>query len=273
MQVANRLGLIPAYFSSSRNFGIPLAQVISNGILTRTCTQIGPYYVIAIEDCGRLERVQLRGMKDPLYWPKEISHYEIYKSCTDCLHSTQWHHYEVRETKVEGGENVVDCGAAEGIFALSVAERAGKIAIFEPWNGFTESLNATFADRALICSQALGKNCHTAYLSGDSLYGTVNESKGTAISVTTLDEFRRTFGSVNYIKADVEGSEHDLLEGAKDLIYADKPKIAITAYHVGNDWEYMVKLVRRIVPTYKYRIKGLSYNGGTARPVMLHMWV
>jgi phosphoribosyl 1,2-cyclic phosphodiesterase len=93
------------------------------------------------------------------------------------------------------------------------------------------------------------------------------------ISVTTLDEFRRTFGPINFIKADVEGSEHDLLEGAKEIILADRPKIAMTTYHVENDWEYMLKLVRKIVPAYKYRVKGLSYNGGKARPTKLHMWM
>jgi FkbM family methyltransferase len=273
MVLANRLGLLPAYFSRDRNFEIPLLHVIANGVLKQTCTRIGPHYVVSIVDRGHLEEVRLRDIESPLYWPKEISHYELYKSCTDCLCPTHWHHYEVPETTVEAGENVADCGAAEGIFALSVADRAGKISVFEPWNGFSESLHMTFGDRAVICNQALGKSCRTAYLSGSNLYGTVNESSGVGISVTTLDEFRRTFGPINFIKADVEGSEHDLLEGAKEIILADRPKIAMTTYHVENDWEYMLKLVRKIVPAYKYRVKGLSYNGGKARPTMLHMWM
>jgi hypothetical protein len=104
------------------------------------------------------------------------------------------------------------------------------------------------------------------------LYGQVSETEGASISVTTLDHFRREFGPIDYIKADVEGSEHDLLAGAKETIFADRPKIAITTYHLGNDWERMVSLVRDVVPGYRFRTKGVAYCGGKARPVMLHMW-
>jgi FkbM family methyltransferase len=273
MVLSNRLGLIPAYFSRHRKFPISLPHIIANGVFKSTCMQIGPHYVTSITDMGHLEKVCIRDIEMPLYWPKEIDHYELYKSCSDCLSPTQWHHYEVPETTVETGENVVDCGAAEGIFALSVTDRAGKIAVFEPWEGFRESLHQTFKDRAVVCQQALGKVTQDAYLSGNSLYGVVSQSEGTPISVTSLDDFRSTFGPVNFIKADVEGSEHDLLEGAKETILADKPKVAITTYHIRNDWEYMLRLLRHIVPGYKYRVKGISYNGSRVRPVMLHAWV
>jgi FkbM family methyltransferase len=272
MGISNRTGLISAYYSRTRNFPISFLQVVRHGLLERTCEQIGPEYVQAIVDRGSLEEVRIRDLADPLYWPKQIPHHELYKSCADCLCPMHWHHYEVPETSVEGGETVVDCGAAEGIFALSVARRASKLAIFEPWNGFHESLKATFGNGALIRGQALGKLSRTAYLSGDTLYGSISESGDTPVSVSSMDDFRREFGPINFIKADIEGSEHDLLEGAKETILADRPKIAITVYHIGNDWEHMLKQVRSVVPDYRFRIKGLSYNGGKARPVMLHMW-
>lgn len=273
MSLANRTGLLTAYFSSERNFPISLTHVIARGLLQKTCAQVGPSYIESIVDRGRFQEVRLRGIADPLFWPKEIDLWELHKSCTDCLYPGHWHHYEEPETTVEPGENVVDCGAAEGVFALSVARRAGKLAIFEPWSGFRESLRATFGDRAALREQALGSGSHQAHLSGGSLYGVVNETDGDPIDVTSLDLFRDQFGPVNYIKADVEGAEHDLLEGARDTLLADKPKIAMTCYHIGNDWQYMLKLARSVVPAYRYRVKGLSYNGGKARPVMLHLWV
>jgi FkbM family methyltransferase len=273
MAISGRLGLIPAYFSRDREFPITLGHVLANGIFKPTCMQIGPHYVTYIKNTGSLEEVGIRDVDIPLFWPKQIDHYELYKSCTDCLAPTHWHHYEVPETSVDQGESVVDCGAAEGVFALSVLRRAGKVAIFEPWEGFRESLQRTFGDRAVIRQQALGKQSCEAYLSGDKLYGVVNGSEGARISVTTLDDFRLEFGPINFIKADVEGSEHDLLQGAQATILADKPKIAMTCYHEQNDWRYMLKLLRRIVPAYKYRVKGISYNGNKVRPVMLHTWV
>lgn len=273
MGIKNRAGLVSAYFSQSRDFKIPLSQVIRRGLFQKTCQRIGPEYVRSIEDCGLLEKICLRGLSDPLFWPKGLPHYELYKSCGDCLSATHWHHYEVAETTVQPGETVVDCGAAEGMFGLSVLSRAAKLALFEPWEGFHAALSATFEGRAIIKPEALGKFPRTAFLSGMSLYGSVSDIGGASISVTTLDMFRREFGAVNFIKADVEGSEHDLLEGAKETILADRPKIAITAYHIGNDWETMLKIVRSVVPGYRFRIKGLSYNGRKARPVMLHLWI
>lgn len=273
MALANRTGLISAWLSRGRNFRISLPEVIGSGILQKTCSRIGPAYVESIVDRGALEEVRLRGIADPLFWPKAIDHWELYKSCADCLYPPHWHHYEVPETTVAPGENVVDCGAAEGIFALSVARRAGRLAVFEPWIGFRGSLHATFGDRAVIREQALGSHVHSARLAGDSLYGIVNQTSGDPIEVTTLDTFRAGFGPVNFIKADVEGAEHDLLAGARETLLADRPKVAITCYHIGNDWEHMLRLARSVVPGYRYRVKGLTYNGRRARPAMLHLWV
>ncbi len=273
MGITSRTGLLAAYFSCERNFPIPLKQVVTKGVLQKTCAQVGPNYVESIAGCGSLEEVRVREVADPLFWPKEIDHWELHKSCTDCLYPKHWHHYEVPETTVDRKENVVDCGAAEGLFALSVARRAGKLAIFEPWRGFRESLRATFGNRANLREQALGGRPHRACLSGGSLYGRVSETEGDPIEVTTLDLFREEFGPINYIKADVEGAEHALLEGARETLLADKPKIAMTCYHIGNDWEHMLKLARSAVPAYRYRVKGISYNGHKARPVMLHLWV
>lgn len=272
MVISNRTGLIAGYLSRDRHFPISFPSVLLDGVFQKTCTQIGPRYVLSITDRGDLEEVRLRDIPGPLFWPKEVPHYELYKSCTDCLHPPMWHHYEVPETTLERGETAVDAGAAEGIFALSVADRAAKLGIFEPWAGFQRSLHATFGDRAVIRQQALGNSIRTAHLAGDALYGFVSDTEGEPTSVTTLDDFRSSFGPVNFIKADVEGSEHDLLHGARETILADKPKIAITVYHPGNDWEYMLKFVRSIVPAYRYRVKGLSYNAGKPRPVMLHLW-
>src|SRR5579862_7554437 len=273
MGIANRTSLLTAYFSPQRNFPISLTEVIRNGLLQKTGARIGPTYLLSVADRGSLQELKLRGIPDPLFWPKQLDRWELLKCCTECLYPPHWHHYEAPETTVEQGENVVDCGAAEGLFALSVARRAGKLALFEPWSGFRESLHATFGSRAVVLEQAVGSRSHTARLKGGVLYGVVSETEGDPIQVTTLDEFRPGFGPINFIKADVEGAEHDLLSGARETLLADKPKIAITCYHIGNDWEHMVRLVRSVVPAYQYRVKGLFWSGRKPRPVMLHLWV
>ena len=77
---------------------------------------------------------------------------------------------------------------------------------------------------------------------------------------------------MNYIKSDLESFDHKVLQGGAETIRPDKPKIAITVYRPGNNWREIFDFCRNMVPKYAYRVKGLSYNGKYARPVMLHLW-
>ena len=99
---------------------------------------------------------------------------------------------------------------------------------------------------------------------------------GESIQIVALDEWAAEHGlpRVDYIKADIEGSELDMLRGAAGLIREHRPRIAITTYHGANDWRQMLALCRELVPGYQYRTKGMSVDGtGACRPVMLHLWV
>ena len=113
----------------------------------------------------------------------------MYKAATDCLHEEDWHHYEVPETRVQPGDVVLDCGAAEGLFALSVLDRAGQVVIFEPSADFADSLLRTFGNvsNATIVPAALGSSEGKAFLAGNSLYGFVKKDEGIPIDITTID--------------------------------------------------------------------------------------
>lgn len=77
---------------------------------------------------------------------------------------------------------------------------------------------------------------------------------------------------MDLIKGDLESFELEVLHGDKETIKRYKPKIAFTVYHPRNDWKQILFFLRGLVPEYAYRIKGLSYNGKQARPVMIHLW-
>ena len=134
---------------------------------------------------------------------------------------------------------VLDCGAAEGLFALSVLDRAGQVAIFEPSPDFADSLRRTFdnADNAIIVPAALGSSEGKAFLTGSSLYGFVSVDEGIPIDITTIDAWSTRMNQrVNFIKGDLESYEFEILQGARTTIQRDKPKIAFTVYHPGNNW-------------------------------------
>ena len=274
-QLHNRTDLLKGYFASEKDFPIGFGETLAKGVFKLPCTAIGPRYVSRIEEAGEYLQVYLRGIHHPLSWPRKLGTFDLYKAATDCLYEEDWHHYEVPETRVQPGDVVLDCGAAEGIFALSVLNRAGQVVIFEPSPDFADSLHRTFgnAPNATIVPAALGSSEGRAFLAGNSLYGFVTLDDGIPINITTIDAWAAgTNTRVNFIKGDLESHEFEVLKGARTTIQRDQPKIAFTVYHPGNNWKEMVAFLRGLVPQYQFRIKGLSYNAGHPRPVMLHAW-
>jgi len=275
MPLQNRLNLAKAYFSSTRDFPISWATVAA-GVVRPRCTQLGRRFISDISEQGDHLIVHIRSLKSPLYWPKEYPLFDLYKVVTEAFCEVDWHFYEVPETRVERGDVVLDCGAAEGIFALRVQDRAARIVAFEPLPRFVTSMRQTFADvpKVSVVPEALGSAEGEAVLAGDSLYGcVVDRGQGTPIRITTIDRWAQKTGSrIDFIKGDLESFEMNVLRGAADTIRKYQPKIAFTVYHPGNNWLEMLSYVRNLVPGYKHRIKGISYNGAKARPVMLHLW-
>lgn len=277
-RLTSRFELVEAYFSPARNFPLSTKDLLLNGVLKLPCTRLGPRFIESIHESEDTEflRIKLNQVLTPLYWPRSLPLFDLYKVVTECFYELDWHFYEIPETRVEAGDTVLDCGAAEGIFSLRVCERAGNVVIFEPLPLFDASLRKTFANHSnvIVESCALGEVEEVAYLKGNSLYGSVTtQVGGVPVQVKTIDKWAADNGrTVDYIKGDLEGFELKVLKGAAEIIKRDKPKIALTVYHNGNDWQEMLAYLRKLVPNYQYKVKGISYNGGQSRPTMLHCW-
>lgn len=276
-KLSSRFDLINAYGFSGRNFLFSMRDLV-RGILKEPCTRLGPRFIECIDETDNAQylRVKIRSVSTPLYWPRVLPLFDLYKVVTECFYEADWHFYEVPETRVAPGDVVLDCGAAEGIFSLRVMERAGHIVAFEPQPIFVASLQRTFGDssKVVVVPEALGSADGDAFLHGGSLYGTVTHEPGSIpIRITTIDNWVEREGCrVDFIKGDLESFEFDVLQGAQNTIKQYAPKIALTVYHPGNDWAQILEFLRSLVPEYAYRLKGLSYNGKVARPVMLHCW-
>jgi hypothetical protein len=135
------------------------------------------------------------------------------------------HRYEYGNFCVENGDVVADIGAAEGIFSLSIIEKARKIYLFECDEAWTNALKQTFEpynDKVVLVNKFISDT---------------NDN-----NCTTIDNFFPN-EEINFLKADVEGSEVKLLMGAKLLLSMSKNlKIAICAYHKNND-EYILNSI------------------------------
>jgi predicted RNA methylase len=133
------------------------------------------------------------------------------------------HRYTDATCDVEAGDVVVDVGAAEGIFALSVIERASKVYLVECEPSWIDALRLTFApyrDKVEIVAKYVA-----------------DRSDGQ--NRTTLDDLLQG-RPAHFIKADIEGAEMELLRGAeRTLAGTGRIKLALCAYHNESDADEM----------------------------------
>jgi hypothetical protein len=128
------------------------------------------------------------------------------------------HRYETPEYTVKEGDVIADIGTAEGIWALTYAEKASAIYLFESEPMWVKALEKTFEpwkDKVFIINK---------YVS--------NESAGANVR---LDDFFGD-GKINFIKADIEGAEIQLLEGAEKVLSGQGDvKLLLCTYHRKDD--------------------------------------
>jgi FkbM family methyltransferase len=76
--------------------------------------------------------------------------------------------------------------------------------------------------------------------------------------VLKLDDDVKT--PITYIKMDIEGSEYQALDGAREIIQKYKPLLAISLYHLKDDFRKLPLLINEICPEYKhYCLEQYSY--------------
>ncbi|MDR2520990.1 MAG: FkbM family methyltransferase [Spirochaetaceae bacterium] len=155
-----------------------------------------------------------------LYFPKSFSikqTQQTYNALLSEQDADSPHCYKREGFCVEDGNVIADVGCAEAIWALSNAERASKIYLFECEETWIEALHKTFEpwkEKVVIVNK---------YIS--------NKSDGVYI---TLDDFLNGT-PVHVVKADIEGAEPALLEGAKNTLRQGNLKLLLCTYHHAND--------------------------------------
>jgi len=141
---------------------------------------------------------------------------------------------------IKNGDEVLDCGANQGVFSLifSVLNKKGKIFIVEPIRDYNkiivENLRYNKCYNYKIINEVIADKNKNYYL--DVSYQNVSASiikkfGKTKIKVkgSTIDSIlkREKIKKLSFIKLDLEGVEHLALKGAKNSIKKFKPIICI----------------------------------------------
>jgi len=141
---------------------------------------------------------------------------------------------------VPHGGTAIDIGANRGVFAYALSGIADRVVAFEPNPDYAFFARWMLRGRAEVSEIALsnghGQGTFYVPLSDDGmvlhLAGSLKQTHSQfpkmrtyEVEIRTLDEFG--FVDVHFIKADVEGNEREVLEGARTTIARDRPIILL----------------------------------------------
>jgi FkbM family methyltransferase len=175
--------------------------------------------------------------------------------------------YEKFGAILEKGDFVIDAGANVGTFSIVSSTRvgeSGKIFSFEPLDEvisvLEENITNNNCKNIVIEKNILGEknkeidffyNLNYNY-NASSVKIKKDGDKVIKLKQITLDEYvlGNKIEKIDFLKADIEGSERDLLKGSENTIKKYKPKISIRTYHLPDDKEVLYKIIKGFVPEY-----------------------
>jgi FkbM family methyltransferase len=138
------------------------------------------------------------------------------------------------------GGTAIDAGANQGFFAYALSDFAERVIAFEPNPDYALFARWMLRGRAQVHALALSDHAgHATFTVPVSDQGVALHFAGSLkpthtnfpafrsyeVEVRRLDDFG--FADVRFIKADVEGSEREVLDGARATIARDRPTILL----------------------------------------------
>ena len=156
---------------------------------------------------------------------------------------------------VPGGCTAIDVGANRGYYSWALAGVAGTVEAFEPNPVLARFAQAKLGKRARLHEVALSDHEGVATLyvprraSGSSLHIIGNLDNVYAhdrvdeiqVRLATLDSYG--FENVGFLKIDVEGSEMEVLAGARETIRINRPNMLIELL-AGIHEDYVARIER-----------------------------
>lgn len=170
--------------------------------------------------------------------------------------------YEIPPVDLKPGDVVIDAGANIGLFSCCAASIGCDVMAFEPDEDprkalekqkeiypnikiFPMGLSDEDGEATFYFSSTGSANTSLAIKYGQTLA----EKKIAIAKLDTLVE-NGTIPRVDFIKADVEGAERNLLLGAQEVMRRFAPKLSICTYHLPDDKEVLTSIVKKANPNY-----------------------
>ncbi len=173
----------------------------------------------------------------------------------------EFQYFEPEIYAISSDDSFVDCGAFTGDTLEQtmglVGNRISAYYSFEPdHHNFTEltTMASKYSNIHLFNYGVSKEKGMLNFEQSSSSYSRLGSSEGCSIEVVSLDELLID-STVSMIKMDIEGAEYDALLGAKKLICAQKPVLAISVYHKLEDLFRLPLLINSLGVSYRYYLR------------------
>ncbi|GHV01267.1 hypothetical protein AGMMS49521_1130 [Campylobacterota bacterium] len=167
------------------------------------------------------------------------------------------------DVRVKANDVVIDAGAWIGDYSAYAASKGATVYAFEPTTSIYSVLEQTAKlnepqviipiKKGLGESEAKVAICiNEKYNTGGNSTVIINSAKSEMITITTLDRFvaKNNITRIDFIKADIEGAERDMLRGAVNVLKTHAPKLAICTYHFPEDPKLLESIILEANPNY-----------------------
>lgn len=175
--------------------------------------------------------------------------------------------YEYGKVKLNKEDIVFDLGANFGMFSAFASAKGCKIHAFEPtvntidkYLSRTAQLNSNIIINSMAVSNYDGvqeftideKDCRCNGISETKTNLLKHEENKILVPTTTIDNYvdKNNLKAVDFIKADIEGAERLMLEGAKETLKEYAPDLSICYYHLFDDYKVLTDLILKANPDY-----------------------
>ena len=182
---------------------------------------------------------------------------------------------------IKPGDVVLDLGSCFGEFAAYAAHKGATCYAFEPFAQNrdvlqkTVELNEDAPGKIIIVplgvdSQSAVKSiAANSFVTGASISSEsvskeqVSDGADDTIETVSIDAWAAQEGiRINFIKADIEGFERRMLQGATRVLKEQQPVLSLCTYHLPDDPEVIQDLILKANPKYRViqrRMKLLAY--------------
>jgi FkbM family methyltransferase len=144
------------------------------------------------------------------------------------------------------GGTVIDIGAYVGMYSVKASKSVGDKGLVVAVEPLPSNISYLERNVANLSNVKVARTALSDYIGSARLYSSPSSAAHsityvrkdfTVVNVTTLDELVKSLSisKVDYIKMDAEGSDINILLGAKNTLVKDSPVLSMACYHTDSD--------------------------------------